>query len=90
MKLFIMSVFDSALNAFGGPFGTPAVGVAARSFRDEVNRAEGENQYYRHPDDYTLYCFGVFDTDTGKFDLHDVPDSILRGKDAAIRNSELN
>ena len=61
MKLIVCSVKDRAADAFGRPMFVPSQGVAIRSFSDELNRNDPENQLYNHPDDFDLYDFGTFD-----------------------------
>jgi len=80
MKLTICSVYDRAAQAYGRPMFVPTTGVAIRSFTDEVNRNDSENQLHNHPDDYDLYCFGTFDDNTGLFDLTTQPELLIQGK----------
>ncbi len=82
MKKTIVAVFDKASNAFGQPIFAPAKGVALRSFTDEVNNNYETNQMYHHPDDFTLYDLGLFDDNTGEFELHNPPNKLLTAKDA--------
>lgn len=84
MKLNICSVKDRAADAFGRPMFVPSTGVAIRSFSDELNRNDADNQLYNHPDDFDLYEFGVFDDNTGLFDLHDQPKLLSLGKQVKI------
>ena len=44
MKMIVVSIKDRAADAYGRPFYVPSVGVAIRSFQDEVNRAAEDNQ----------------------------------------------
>lgn len=81
MLRIICAVYDSAANAYGQPFFVPAVGLATRSFIDEVNREAPDNTVYVHPDDYTLFRIGAFDDETGQL-VPEKPTSLLRGKDA--------
>ena len=80
MKMIVVSIKDRAADAFGRPFYVPSVGVAIRSFQDEVNRASEDNQMYQHPDDFDLYEFGSFDDSTGTFDLCESPKLLTLGK----------
>lgn len=80
MKLKIFSVRDSAMDAYARPFFTPTVALAARSFRDEVNRPDSEMS--KHPADYELFELGEYDEDSGKFVNAESPRSIVRGSDA--------
>ena len=84
MKLNICSVKDRAADAFGRPMFVPSTGVAIRSFSDELNRNDADNQLYNHPDDFDLYEFGVFDDNTGLFELHDQPKLLSLGKQVKI------
>ena len=52
MKMTVCSIRDRGAEAFGRPFFTPAIGVAIRSFQDEVNRKAEDSQIYLHPDDF--------------------------------------
>jgi hypothetical protein len=82
MKMIVCSIKDRAADAFGRPFYVPAVGVAIRSFQDEVNRAAEDSQIYQHPDDFDLFDLGIFDDSTGLFELHDAPTLLMLGKQA--------
>ena len=86
MKLVLCSVKDRAADAFGRPMFVPSVGVAIRSFSDEVNRPDPENQLHNHPDDFDLFEFGDFDDNTGLFDLHETPKLLSLGKQVKIQN----
>jgi hypothetical protein len=80
MKMTVCSVRDRGAEAFGRPFFTPAIGVAIRSFQDEVNRKVEDSQIYNHPDDFDLYELGSFDDFSGMFDLLENPKLVATGK----------
>jgi len=61
------------------------LGVAIRSFTDEVNREDKDNQLFNHPDDFDLYELGVFDDSLGRYELRENPTVIVRGKDVKIK-----
>jgi hypothetical protein len=84
MKLNLCSVKDRAADAYGRPMFVPSLGVAIRSFTDEVNRNDPENNLYNHPDDFDLYDFGVFDDNTGLFEIHSQPTLLCLGKQVKI------
>lgn len=84
MKLVLCSVKDRAADAYGRPMFVPSVGVAIRSFSDEVNRKDVENQLFNHPDDFDLYELGEFDDNTGLFALHEQPKLLSLGKQVKI------
>ena len=84
MKLVLCSVKDRAADAYGRPMFVPSVGVAIRSFSDEVNRSDTDNQLFNHPDDFDLYELGEFDDNTGLFSLHEQPKLLSLGKQVKI------
>ena len=84
MKLVLCSVKDRAADAYGRPMFVPSVGVAIRSFSDEVNRSDSDNQLFNHPDDFDLYGLGEFDDNTGLFALHEQPKLLSLGKHVKI------
>jgi hypothetical protein len=85
MKLILASVKDRAAEAYARPMFVPSSGVAIRSFSDEINRADPENQLYNHPDDFDLYEFGDFDDSTGLFNLHEQPKLLSLGKQVKLK-----
>nr|WAE43557.1 MAG: nonstructural protein [Microviridae sp.] len=68
MRLHIVSVFDKAAAAYNRPWFVPALGLAVRSFTDEVNRDAADNPMFAHPSDYELYDLGFFDDMSGIFE----------------------
>lgn len=67
-KLYIVAIYDKKLEAYMNPYTVPALGLAERHFGDEANNPE--SPISKHPEDYTLYKLGTFDTDTAQFDTH--------------------
>jgi hypothetical protein len=88
MKMVMVSIKDTAADAFGRPAFVASEGVAVRQFQDEVNRSSDDNQLYKHPDDFHLYYLGLFDDSTGKIELLENPKLIARAKEIMIRESE--
>lgn len=80
MKLTLCTVKDRAADAYGRPMFVPSTGIAIRSFSDEINRQDLENQMYNHSDDFDLYELGEFDDNTGLFSLHEQPKLLTLGK----------
>lgn len=76
--MFIVAVKDRALDAYMTPFFVPAIGLAIRSFQDEINRAD--SPMHAHPEDYDLYHLGSFDERDGMLG-GGVPRQIAIGKD---------
>jgi len=84
MKQIICTVKDRAADAYGRPMFVPSAGVAIRSFSDEINRNNAENQLFNHPDDFDLYELGEFDDNTALFTLHEQPKLLSLGKQVKI------
>lgn len=74
MKWTVLSVFDVKVGAFMRPMFAPSVGAGSRAFSDEVNRSDSE--MFKHPEDYVLYCLGVFDDELGSFVLEAQPRTV--------------
>lgn len=77
----IVAVRDSALDAYLPPFTVPALGLAIRSFQDELNSKD--SPIAKHPGDYTLHCLGTFDTDTGVI-APSAGEQLARAKDFVV------
>ena len=84
MKQIICTVKDRAADAFGRPMFVPSAGVAIRSFSDEINRNNADNQLFNHPDDFDLYELGEFDDNSGLFALHEQLKLLSLGKQVKI------
>lgn len=85
MKLKVVSVYDSAVQAFMRPIFVAAVGAAVRSFTDEMNRPESE--MHRHPQDYVLYELGEFDDSDGSMVSITPPKMLVRGSDVITQGA---
>lgn len=72
-KLEACCVRDEALQAFNRPFFVNSLGMAIRSFEDEVNRDAPDNAMRNHPKDFSLWHVGSYDEDTAKLIALDVP-----------------
>ncbi len=80
MMQVIVSVKDTAAQAFGRPVFVPTVPVAVRSFRDEINRPDSKEDMASHPEDFELYELGSFDDSTGEIVVIE-PRLVARAKD---------
>lgn len=80
MKIEIVAILDRAADAFSRPIFVNAIGQAIRSFQDEINRVDPQNEMQRHPDDFDLYHLASWDDNTGKFVNQDEPKQIAIGK----------
>lgn len=81
MKLVVVAVRDRAAAVFAQPFFVPAVGIAIRSFGDQINLKEANNPMVAHPEDFDLFELGVYDDATGRFESLAEPRQISIGKD---------
>lgn len=75
----VVAVRDTAAEAFAAPFLVPNNAVALRSFKQEVNRADPNNNLANHSKDYELWALGTFDDYSGKF--QEDPQRIARASD---------
>lgn len=65
MILKLCSIYDKRALNYGAPMAFPTLGVAERSFMDAITSPD-QQVMNKHPEDYTLYYIGEFDSDTGK------------------------
>jgi hypothetical protein len=63
----MVCVYDKAAGAYMRPMFVPAIGLAVRSFSDEINRDAADNVMFHHPTDYELYTVGTFDDGNAEF-----------------------
>lgn len=84
MNLQVFSVYDVAAGAFGRPIFLPAIGLAMRSFTDEVNTNRPDNNMFFHPADFHLWHLGSFDDSVGKFTLLDIGVRLATGSDVKV------
>jgi len=61
----MVAVFDVKVGAYARPVAVPSDGAAVRSFQDAVNA--GDNEYSKHPEDYSMFNLGTYDDSTGEF-----------------------
>ncbi len=62
--MLILTIYDSAANAYLRPFFARAPGEASRIFVDLVN--DKDSPIGQHPGDYTLFVVGEFSELTGE------------------------
>lgn len=82
----IVSLKDTATQAFGTPFFVHAPAQAVRSLRDAVNDKDSKSDIARHPEDFELYDIGEFDELTGQITARNSPLFVCRAKD--LRDAE--
>lgn len=77
MKLNAYTVFDQVARTYLNPFYFHNDGEAKRMFGNWLKNPE--LPMAAHPEDYTLYHIGYYDTDTGRFEPTDPHNLILKG-----------
>ncbi|AXH74074.1 MAG: nonstructural protein [Microviridae sp.] len=77
----MFSVRDAAANMYNRPMYLATAALARRSFQDEANRQDPNNEIYKHPEDFELYELGFYEEETATFELHPQPKLIVRAKD---------
>lgn len=82
MIFTMCAVRDRAIDGFGQPIFVPHVGLAIRSFSDEINRSDSTMN--AHPEDYDLYSIGHFDDSNGAVSPTQ-PAMLISGKQAVSR-----
>ena len=84
MKLMVFSVFDTKAGAYASPFFMSNQAQASRDFGDAVQNPK--LHLNKHPEDFSLYCLGIFDDNSGKIESFDTPDHVCNAVDF-INNS---
>lgn len=73
-KTKIFSVYDSKVGAYAQPFFMRSKGEALRGWEDVVN--DPSTNFYKHPEDYTLFELGEYDELSGRIENHSTPESL--------------
>ncbi|WNK14431.1 MAG: nonstructural protein [Microvirus sp.] len=60
----VVAVRDRAADVYGQPVIVGSIGIAIRSFGDEINNEK--SQFFGHPEDFDLWEIGGFDDETGE------------------------
>jgi hypothetical protein len=79
MITFLYTCRDAAVNAYLPLFPARSHGEAIRIFTDAVN--DPKSSLHPHARDYTLFCVGAFDDNTGLIDPRE-PERLLGGSQA--------
>lgn len=67
MNFQVYAVLDSKAGFFGQPFFAQNDGSAIRDFSDAVKDGSNpNNMWFKHPEDFSLYCIGVYDNQTAE------------------------
>ncbi len=87
MQQIIFTIYDEKAAAHLPPFFLHAAAMAIRTFSDAVNQKE--HAFNKHPDHYTLFEHGVFDDNTGDFNVYPAKKSLGNGTEF-IEQMEIN
>ena len=71
MIMKMCSIHDGKAEAWMNPMYFQSSGQAVRSFQDVVN--DPESDYFKHPEDYSIFELGEFDPREGKIVLLGAP-----------------
>lgn len=63
MKHQVFAVYDAKAENFGMPIYMHNKGEALRAFTDQAN--DGQSMISKHPEDFTLFHLGEFESSTG-------------------------
>lgn len=75
----IFSMKDD-LNGFMNIFHEVSSDVAKRGFLHSLAVADPHSLFYSHPQDYSLYRLGDFDSDSGLITVYPTPEFIVGGQ----------
>lgn len=90
MKYIMASVRDTKSEAYGRPFFVQSIGVAIRSFDDEVNNPEENNMLYKHSEDFALFHVGNFDDSKGSVEAVNPPKILIEGMQVKKKLAEVH
>lgn len=79
MRMVIVSIHDSATSVFGRPVFVASEGAAIRSFGDEIQRDDPNNEMFRHPGDFDLFRLGAYDDNSGELQPEFPPVLLVKG-----------
>lgn len=81
----VFSVRDVVSDTYGRPFYSFNTSTALRSLKSEVNNKVVGSVLFESPDDFELYLLGEFDDETGRFDLLDRMQFVVRCSSLVLR-----
>lgn len=87
MVQLVCAVFDQAAGVFGRPIFVAALGLASRSFADEVNRVGDGNSMNAHPQDFSLFHLGSFDDESGRLVSLEAPRRLSTASEVMLKPS---
>lgn len=79
MKAFVFCIRDVKAG-FLQPTVEVNASVAVRNFEHAILRNE-DSLFFSHPEDYSLYLLGTFDTDSGVITPGTIPEEVITASD---------
>jgi len=88
MRLQVLSVYDSKMEAYLPPIFTRSKGEALRSFEQACSEQNGN--FAKHSADFTLFFLGEFDDQTAIFEMQIAPIPLAHAHEvvAALRSRQ--
>ena len=83
-KMF--GIFDEKAKAYKPPFFLPEEGQAVRAFGDAANNKELD--VGRHPSDFSLWCLGTFDDNSGEVVVPKKPDLVAQASQLVVVSTQ--
>lgn len=74
MLIKVFAILDTKTGIYSHPIFLPTVGAMMRAWVDHAN--DPRSSICKHPEDYTLFCIGDYDDQTGKFINALTPESL--------------
>lgn len=70
----IFTIYDSKIGVYAKPFVMQTRGEALRGWMDIVN--DDTTQFFKHPEDFTLFEIASYNDETGTFENNNTPHSV--------------
>ena len=84
----VFAIYDAGAQAYLPPFILPRAEMAQRTFGDCVNSKD--HQFGAHPEDYTLFCLGLWDDETAIYTMEGNGPQTLGNGVEYVRKDGLN
>lgn len=82
MKLKIFSIYDEKALSYNTPQYLAHQGEAIRMLQTTLDNKE--SMISKYPKDFSLYCLGLYDNNTGRFEGYNEPKLIMRASELLV------
>lgn len=86
MRILMCAVYDAATGAYTQPFFVRSKAEAIRSFADAVG--DEKSPFCAHPSDYSLFCLGEYDDQTGAVTPKNVTEKWITATECVLARKE--